>query len=134
MRAAFASRRCCKQHRCFKLIPLCLDLVGAPIKRIIIVDTVITFCESLSLHFGTISNRVTSTHQRYAFSYVRAKSFVEKFFSLSFFFSFFSFPFPFLSSLLYLIENYERLLKKKKKKIEREKEKEDRMRINCRSK
>lgn len=40
---------CCEQRCRFKLIPLCLDLVGAPIKRIIIVATVITFCKNNSL-------------------------------------------------------------------------------------
>lgn len=46
MRGGEARRgRRCEQCCWFKLIPLCLDLVGAPIKRIIIVATVITFCE-----------------------------------------------------------------------------------------
>lgn len=38
--------RGCEQRCWFKLIPLCLDLVGAPIKRIIIVATIITFCKN----------------------------------------------------------------------------------------
>lgn len=49
---------CCEQRCRFKLIPLCLDLVGAPIKRIIIAATVITFCKNTPL---ARTNRKIST-------------------------------------------------------------------------